>query len=64
MGKNWIHIQDGTEFDGKFDLTITGNFSAKVGDIIILEGKIALNKDLGYNYFYEVIMEDAKIVVK
>ncbi|NVN95695.1 MAG: hypothetical protein HXX18_10480 [Bacteroidetes bacterium] len=62
MEKNWIHIQDGTESEGKFDLTITGKFTAKVGDIVTLEGKIALNKDLGYDYFYEVIMEDAKIV--
>ncbi len=62
MGKNWIHIQDGTETNGKFDLTITTDIKANVGDIITLEGKIALNKDLGYSYFYEVLMEDAKIV--
>jgi len=65
MGKNWIHFQDGTSSkDGKFDLTITTDQTVKVGDILIFEGKIALNKDLGYDYFYEVIMEDAKIVVK
>ena len=23
MGKNWVHIQDGTEASGEFDLTIT-----------------------------------------
>jgi hypothetical protein len=62
MGKNWIHIQDGTESDGKYDLTVTSASTVKVGDIITLEGKITLNKDLGYSYFYEVLMEDAKIV--
>jgi len=62
MGKNWIHIQDGTEASGKYDLTITTDLTAKVGDVITFEGKITLNKDLGYDYFYEVIMEDAKIV--
>lgn len=62
MNKNWIHIQDGTESNGKFDLTITTDATVKVGDIITFEGKIALDKDLGYSYFYEVLMEDAKIV--
>ena len=62
MGKNWAHLQDGTESNGKFDLTVTTNQTVNVGDVVVFEGKIALNKDLGYNYFYEVIMEDARIV--
>ncbi|MEI6696475.1 MAG: hypothetical protein WCO13_10435 [Bacteroidota bacterium] len=62
MGKNWIHIQDGTESNGKYDLTVTTALTAAVGDIVILEGKIALNKDFGFSYFYEVLMEDAKII--
>jgi hypothetical protein len=63
MGKNWIHLQDGTASkDGKFDLTLTTDQTVKVGDIVIFEGKIALNKDLGYDYFYEVLMEDAKVL--
>ena len=61
MNKNWIHIQDGTDFSGKFDLTVTSDQEVKVGDIITLEGKISLNKDLGYGYFFDVLMEDAAI---
>jgi hypothetical protein len=61
MGKNWIHIQDGTDFNGKFDLTITSNADVYIGDIVTLEGKISLNKDFGAGYVYEVIMEDAVI---
>ena len=59
MNKNWIHIQDGTDFSGKFDLTVTSDTEVAVGDIVTLQGKIALNKDLGYGYFFDVIMEDA-----
>ena len=59
MGKNWIHIQDGSDFNGKFDLTVTSLNDVKVGDVVTLEGKISLNKDLGYGYFFDVIMEDA-----
>lgn len=61
MGKNWIHIQDGTENNGKFDLTITTSLSATVGDVMCFEGKISLDIDLGYGYVYEILMEDAKI---
>ncbi len=61
MNKNWIHIQDGTDFDGKFDLAITSDAEVKVGDNVVFEGKISLDKDLGYGYFFEVIMEDATV---
>ncbi len=64
MGKNWIHIQDGTEYSGKFDLTVTTAIEATLGETIMLEGKIALNKDFGYGYSYEVLLEDARLVTK
>jgi cell wall assembly regulator SMI1 len=63
MGKNWIHLQDGSEFQGGFDLTITTGQKVAVGDIITFEGKIVLDKDFGYGYVYNVLMEDAKPVI-
>jgi hypothetical protein len=60
MGKNWIHIQDGTNFSDGFDLTITTDSQPAVGDTVTFEGKITLKKDFGYGYFYDVIMEDGK----
>lgn len=62
MSKNWIHLQDGTEFSGKYDLTVTSAAEAKVGQIITVEGKVALDKDFGFGYFYDVIIEDVKVV--
>ena len=64
MGKNWIHIQDGTNDNGNFDLTITSSDLAEVNDEVTVKGKIILNKDFGYGYSYEVIMEDAVLVNK
>lgn len=61
MKKNWIHLQDGTEFSGKFDLVITTDQEVKVGDEISAEGIINVDKDFGFGYFYNVIMENAKI---
>jgi hypothetical protein len=60
MGKNWVHIQDGTEYKGKFDLTVTTLSDVKVGDDVTFQGKISLNKDFGYGYSYPVLLEDAK----
>ncbi len=62
MGKNWVHIQDGTEHEGKNDLTVTTSMTTKVGDEITVEGTVVLNKDLGAGYFYEILLEDATIV--
>lgn len=62
MNKNWIHIQDGTDNNGKFDFVVTTDAEVTVGDKVTLEGNISLDKDLGYGYFFEVIMEDAKLV--
>jgi hypothetical protein len=62
MGKNWIHVQDGTDSEGNFDLTVTSMEIMKVGDVISFEGQVVLDKDLGYGYFFDVLMEDAKVV--
>lgn len=63
MDKNWFHMQDGTEDNGQFDLTITSlEEDVEIGDQLTFEGTIILNKDFGYGYSYEVLMEDAVIV--
>jgi hypothetical protein len=64
MGKNWIHVQDGTEAAGNYDLTVTTQGTAKVGDVVVVEGGISLNKDFGAGYKYDVIMEDASCTVE
>ena len=62
MGKNWVHFQDGTSFEGAYDLMITTQENVAVGDVIVFEGVIAIDKDFGAGYFYKVIMEDAVII--
>jgi len=62
MGKNWIHIQDGSGDSGNFDLAVTTLDGMKMDDVVTFEGVITLNKDFGAGYFYEIIMEDAKLV--
>lgn len=60
MGKNWAHIQDGSKFNDKFDLTVTTSDTLAQGVIATFRGKVTLNKDFGYGYSYDVLMEDAK----
>lgn len=62
MKRNWAHIQDGTEYDGKFDLTLTSQESFEVGTIVTVEGVVSLNMDFGYGYSYELLMEKTKAV--
>ena len=62
LNKNWIHIQDGTEHKGNFNLTITTTGNVGVGEIIEFEGLLTLNKDFGAGYKYDVILEHAKII--
>jgi hypothetical protein len=59
MGRNWVHIQDGTADGDNFDLTITTEDEPQVGDIVTYSGTLNLDVDFGYGYFYEVIVEDA-----
>lgn len=59
MNRNWVHIQDGTEYNGEFDLTITTTEAVTVGDQLILTGILAIDKDFGYGYKYSTILESA-----
>ena len=61
MKRNWIHIQDGTGSEKEFDLVMTSNQEVQVGDIIVAEGKVVVDKDFGAGYFFPVMIEDVKI---
>jgi len=62
MNKNWIHLQDGTSYNGFNDITITTLAKVKVDEIVSLKGTVVLNKDLGSGYKYDVLIEDAVLV--
>ena len=58
MGKNWLHIRDSSTLD---DLTITTANTAAIDAIVVVEGKLTLDKDFGYGYVYPIIVEDASV---
>ncbi len=61
MDKNWVHISDGTQFEGKKSLTVTTVEMVKVGDIVTFEGIVILNKDFGQGYIYDVLLEKGQL---
>ena len=63
MGKNWIHLRDGSGSNEKKDndLTVTTSDSAAVGGVVLVKGKVHLDRDFGSGYVYSVIIEDAKV---
>ena len=64
MGKNWLHIQDGTgdSATNTHDLVVTSSDIVEKGAIISLEGALAVDKDFGFGYRYDVLIEDAVVV--
>ena len=63
MGKNWIHIQDGTGEAETCDLTVTTKNTARVGDIALVSGTLTTDKNIGSGYFFTLIIEDADVKV-
>lgn len=66
MGRNWIHLQDGTGESAAStnDLTVTTDAVCKVGDTVTVTGKLVVDQDFGAGYSYPVLVEGAKVVVE
>jgi len=67
MKRDWVHIGDSSGNEQKLtdDLVFTApSTTVKSGDKVIAKGKIAVDKDFGYGYFYKVIIENASFEVK
>lgn len=61
MGKNWIHLQDGSgsPMQNTHDLVVTTDAVPELDSVITIEGVVAADKDFGSGYFYEAIVEEA-----
>ena len=64
MGKNWLHLQDGSGSEGTNDLTVTTTTTVKVGDVVLVSGVVSVDRDFGYGYSYDVLIEDAEVTVE
>jgi hypothetical protein len=50
--------------DGAEDLTVTSDEGAPVGSTVVVRGTVALDRDFGYGYRYELLVEDASVSVE
>lgn len=63
MGKNWIHLRDGTGSveNETNDVLVTTSGTAKVGDVVTAKGIVHTDKDFGAGYVYKVLVEEATL---
>jgi len=63
MGKNWIHIQDGTGSveKGNDDVAVSTLDTAEVGDEVIIKGTLGIEKDFGMSCAFGALIEEASV---
>ena len=63
MGKNWVHLRDGSGQDANQsnDILVTTAAQAKVGEVVTVAGVVRNDKDFGSGYTYKVMIEDATL---
>ena len=61
MGKNWLHLQDGSGVAGSNDILVTTQEEAKLGDVVTVSGLVRINQDFGAGYVYKVLIEQATL---
>ncbi len=63
MGRNFVHLRDGSGSADKKDndVTVTTNDEVAVGDVVTAKGTIITDKDFGAGYVYPVLVENAKV---
>jgi hypothetical protein len=66
MGKNWIHLQDGSGDPRKktHNLVVTSQAVPVIGEVVTARGTLYKNKDFGGGYKYEVIVEQAELEIQ
>jgi hypothetical protein len=63
MGRNFVHVQDGTGDANSNNLVVTSNQTAKVGEEVTISGVVVVNRDFGSGYAYPLLIEEASITV-
>jgi hypothetical protein len=63
MGRNWIHLQDGSGSSAANtnDILVTSKNQVKLGDVVTVSGVVSTDKDFGAGYYYKVLVENATL---
>ncbi len=63
LGKTYLHLRDGSGNQGARDndLTVVTTDAVELGDTVEAEGTLVTDRDLGFGYRYDVLLEQARI---
>ena len=64
MGRNFVHVQDGTGDANSNNLVVTSKQTAKGGDLVTISGVVVVNRDFGSGYSYPLLIEEASIAAR
>ncbi len=60
MQRNWVHLKDNSDTD--YDFVLTTDQMIPEGHTVTMMGTLAVNKDFGAGYKYEIILENCRII--
>lgn len=61
MGRNFVHVQDGTGSPETNNLVVTSKQTATVGDQVTVTGRVVVDRVFGAGYAYPLLLEDTVI---
>jgi hypothetical protein len=61
MNTNWLRIRDGSTNQ---DLIVPTDSTAAVNDVVLVEGKLVVNMDLGQGYVLPAVLQDAEVIIE
>ena len=64
MGRNFVHVRDGTGDANNNNLVVTSKQTANVGDQVSITGVVVVDRDFGMGYSYPLLIEEASITPK
>jgi hypothetical protein len=64
LGRTYLHLRDGSgdAAAGTHDIAVTTAATPSVGDVVVVEGVVAIDRDIGAGYKFPTIVEDAQIL--
>ena len=64
LGRTYLHVRDGSgdATKGTHDLTVTTAATPAVGQVITIEGVVALDREVGAGYSFPTLIENARVL--
>jgi hypothetical protein len=64
LGHTYLHLRDGSGDAalGTHDVAVTTDATPAVGDVVLVEGVVAIDRDIGSGYKFPTLVENAKLL--